>query len=108
MADAEMSGTLKFTGGLLFEGKFNGGLIDGDLLIVGRGAEICAEIIVTNLTSFGRVEGEVEVLERCQLKAGSELRGSLTTARVAQEEGAAFTGTMQVSLLRGEKAQPNP
>ncbi len=104
LADVEISGSLKFTGGLLFEGTFRDGLIEGDHLVVGQGAEIHADIAVTDLTTFGRIEGDVAVLERCQLRPSAELHGNLKTTRLAMEEGATFNGGVQITRVWGEDA----
>ena len=93
----EVSGSLKFTGGVLFEGKFTGGLIEGDSLVVGESAEIRADIIVGNLTIFGRVDGDVDVSEKCQLRPTAHLYGNLKTQRIAMDEGATFAGGMTIS-----------
>jgi cytoskeletal protein CcmA (bactofilin family) len=97
LADMEVSGSLKFTGGVLFEGKFTGGLIEGDSLVVGETAEIRADIIVGNLTIFGRVDGDVDVSEKCQLRPTAHLYGNLKTQRIAMDEGATFAGGMTIS-----------
>ena len=104
LADVEITGSLKFTGGLLFEGKFHNGLIEGDRLVVSEGAQIHGDIVVNDLTSLGRIDGDVAVLERCQLQPSAELHGKLKTARLAMEEGATFCGDIRISQLRGEDA----
>ena len=49
--DIEVTGTMKFQGELIFEGKFNGDLIQGNSLVVGEHAEVHAKsIIVDNLS----------------------------------------------------------
>ena len=56
--DIEVTGTLKFQGELIFEGKFNGDLVQGSALVIAEGAEVRAKtIIVDNLTSAGLVDG---------------------------------------------------
>ena len=92
----ELSGSLKFSGGLLFEGSFNGGRIEGDTLVVAAGARVEATIVAADVTLFGRVDGDVEVTGRCQLRPSAELYGNLKTPRVAMDEGATFTGSMQI------------
>lgn len=97
LPEIEMNGSLKFAGGMLFEGRFKGGQIEGDALVVGTGAEIQANIKVEDLTILGRVEGDVEVSGKCQLRATAELHGNLKTVRVAMDDGATFTGGMEIS-----------
>ena len=96
--DIEITGTLKFKGELLFDGKFNGVAVEGSALIIGEGAELHAKsIVVDNLTSSGLVDGEAQVSQRCLLKATAHLQGSLKTFRLAMDDGATFAGTLEIS-----------
>ena len=96
--DIEITGTLKFKGELLFDGKFRGSSLEGSSLVVGEGAEVHAKsIVVENLTSSGIVDGEAKVAQRCSLKATAHLQGSLKTFRLAMEDGATFAGQLEIS-----------
>jgi cytoskeletal protein CcmA (bactofilin family) len=96
--DIEISGTLKFKGELLFEGKFRGTLVEGSSLVIAEGAEVHAKsIVVENLTSSGLVDGDAAVSQRCQLKSTAHLQGSLKTFRLAMEDGATFAGALEIS-----------
>ena len=96
--DIEITGTMKFKGELIFEGKFNGELIEGSSLVVGENAEVHAKsIVVDNLTSAGLVDGNAKVAQRCHLKETAHLQGSLKTFRLAMDDGATFTGGLEIS-----------
>lgn len=96
--DIEITGTLKFKGELLFDGKFKGNLVEGSSLVIAEGAEVRAKsIVVDNLTSSGLVEGEAHVAQRCHLKQTAHLQGSLKTFRLAMEDGATFAGALEIS-----------
>ena len=96
--DIEITGTLKFKGELLFDGKFKGSSVEGSSLVIGEGAEVHAKsIVVENLTSSGIVDGEAKVAQRCSLKATAHLQGSLKTFRLAMEDGATFAGQLEIS-----------
>ena len=96
--DVEITGSLKFKGELLFEGKFKGQTIEGDDLVVGEHAEVHAKtILLDNLTSSGLVDGEAEVCERCYLKATAHFQGSVNTFRLAMDDGATFSGGLVIS-----------
>ena len=102
LADMELSGTLKFSGGMVFEGRFIGGRIEGDTLVVAAGAHVEANIVADDITLFGRVDGDVEATGRCQLRPSAELYGNLKTPRVGMDEGATFTGSMQIVKSGGK------
>lgn len=94
----EITGSIKFKGELLFEGRFKGELIEGDNLIVGEHAEVHARtIVLSNLTSAGLVHGDAEVYERCYLRATAHFQGSLNTFRLAMDDGATFSGGLVIS-----------
>ncbi len=93
----EITGTMKFKGELLFEGRFNGESIEGDDLVIGEHAEIrAATVKVINFTSAGLVEGNVEVAERAALKGTALIQGNLSTFRLAMDDGASFSGGLSV------------
>ena len=96
--DIEITGSLKFKGELVFEGKFKGNLVEGSSLVVGEGAELHAKsIVLDNLTSSGLVDGEASVSQRCHLKETAHLQGSLKTFRLAMDDGATFAGALEIS-----------
>jgi cytoskeletal protein CcmA (bactofilin family) len=96
--DIEITGTLKFKGELLFDGKFRGNLVEGSSLVIGEGAEVRAKsIVVENLTSSGLVDGDAAVSQRCLLRETAHLQGSLKTFRLAMEDGATFAGGLEIS-----------
>ncbi len=107
--DIEVTGTLKFQGELIFEGKFNGDLMQGSALVIAEGAEVRAKtIIVDNLTSSGLVDGDAKVSERCHLKATAHLQGSLKTFRLAMDDGATFAGALEISKPANFASAPKP
>jgi cytoskeletal protein CcmA (bactofilin family) len=96
--DIEVTGTMKFQGELIFEGKFHGDLVQGSSLVIAESAEVHAKtIIVDNLTSSGLVDGDAKVAQRCYLKATAHLQGSLKTFRLAMDDGATFAGALEIS-----------
>ena len=103
--DVEITGTMKFKGELLFEGKFFGDSIEGDDLVIGEQAEIrAATVHVKNFSSAGLVEGNVEVSERSSLKGTAHIQGNLTTVRLAMDDGATFSGGLSIVKALGGPA----
>ena len=46
---------------------------------------------------FGRVNGNVTVTERCELKAGANFSGDLRATRLLVEDGATFIGRSETT-----------
>lgn len=95
--DMEITGSIKFAGELVFEGKFNGDLIEGDTLTVAQEADVNSTIRVENLVAAGTVDGNVTVGDRCHLMPTAHLKGTLKTKRFVMDDGAIFEGGLEMS-----------
>ena len=59
---------------------------------IGEKADIRGEIKVKSITVYGKVQGNIIVSERCELKSTCTLHGDLKAPRLVVEEGATFIG----------------
>jgi cytoskeletal protein CcmA (bactofilin family) len=103
-SDVEIKGTIKFQKELLIDGKVEGEINSDGALTVGENADIRAEIKTKAITIYGKVQGNVTVSERCELKSKCTLQGDLKAARLIIEEGATFIGKSEVSSGMSVKA----
>jgi cytoskeletal protein CcmA (bactofilin family) len=55
------------------------------------------EIKTKSITVYGKVQGNITVGERCELKSRCTLQGDLKAARLVIEEGATFIGKSEVT-----------
>ena len=97
LSDVEISGTITFTGELTFDGQLHDGDIIGEILTLGPKARIKGNIQASALTLHGSVTGDVLVTGRCELKGSASLTGSLTTNRLAMDEGATLIGKAEIT-----------
>ncbi len=96
-SDVEIKGSLKFQNDLIIDGKIEGEINSPGTLTVGENAEIRGEIKTKSVTVLGKVNGNITVDERCELKARAQLIGDLKAARLVIEEGATFVGKSEVT-----------
>src|SRR5215203_15032 len=96
-SDVEIKGSIKFQKELLIDGKVEGDINSDGVLTVGENAEIHGEIKTKSITVFGKVQGNITVAERCELKSRCTLQGDLKAARLVIEEGATFIGKSEVT-----------
>ncbi len=95
-SDVEIEGNLKFTNDLIIDGSIKGNVISEGDLTVGENARINGEIKTRSVTVFGKIEGNITVTDRCELKQSAELLGDIKAGKLAIEEGAIFMGSSTV------------
>ncbi len=103
-SDVEIKGSIKFQKELLIDGKVEGEINSEGVLTIGENADIRGEIKTKSITVFGKVQGNITVSERCELKSKCTLQGDLKAARLIIEEGATFIGKSEVSSGMSVKA----
>jgi len=89
-----------FKGELTFDGQLKNGDIKGGKLTVGSKARVEGNVETETLTLHGTVKGDVLVTGKCDLKGSANLVGSLTTNRLAMDEGA--------TLIARPRSRPKP
>lgn len=105
-SDVEIKGSIKFSNDLTIDGKVEGEILSPGVLIVGENAEVRGEIKTKSVTVHGKVQGNITVEERCELKGRAQLIGDLKAARLVIEEGATFVGKSEVTPNRVNMKQP--
>ncbi len=98
--DVEIKGSIKFSHDLIVDGKIEGEVHSDGALTVGENALIKGEIKTRSVVIFGKVEGNITVVERCELKSNAILIGDIAAGTLSIEEGATFMGQSSV----GKKA----
>src|SRR5246127_5374690 len=96
-SDVEIKGSIKFQKELLIDGKVEGEINSDGVLTIGENADLRGEIKTKSITVYGKVQGNITVGERCELKSRCTLQGDLKAARLVIEEGATFIGKSEVT-----------
>jgi cytoskeletal protein CcmA (bactofilin family) len=94
--DVEIRGNLKFSHDLIIDGRIEGEVNSDGNLTVGENAVIKGEIKTKSVTVFGKVEGNITVQDRAELKSQAELIGDIKAGTLSIEEGATFMGSSTV------------
>ena len=100
----EYDGKLTFEGSVRIDGKFAGEIFSNDILLVGEGALVKAEIDVGTIIISGTVEGNITAKKMVELKAPAFVRGTITTPALMMEQGVILEGAVKMEEKAGKKA----
>jgi len=104
---SRVEGKLSFEGSVRIDGQVEGDINAQDTVIIGKNAEVTAQIHANTVVVEGRVTGDVTARQRIELRAPAKLFGNLVTPSLVIHEGAVFEGhcTMGGSEARAERGE---
>ncbi|MFE8603909.1 bactofilin BacM [Archangium violaceum] len=105
---SEFEGKLTFEGQVRIDGKFNGQIITKDVLVIGDGARVTAEISAGTVIINGTVEGNVRAAQLIELHAPARVKGSLESPALTMDRGVIFEGTTKMENLGKGGGTPPP
>ena len=101
----EYDGKLTFEGSVRIDGKFSGEIFSNDILLVGEGAVVKAEIDVGTIIVSGIVEGNISAKKMVELKSPALVKGTITTPALMMEQGVVLEGSVKMEERSGKKIQ---
>ena len=100
---SEFDGKLTFEGTVRIDGKFTGTIVTNDVLVVGEGAKVSAEISCGTLIVHGEVQGNVRAKTLIELHQPARVRGNLEAPALMIEKGVIFEGQSKMEGLGAQK-----
>lgn len=92
-----LQGRLEFSTQVRIDGRFEGDIIsESGSLIIGKDAEVVADIQVFSLVLEGKLKGRVSVREDVFLREGSELYADVKTKRLLMDDRVVFEGKCEM------------
>jgi cytoskeletal protein CcmA (bactofilin family) len=93
-------GKLHFEGRVRIDGGFRGEIRSSDVLIIGEGAEVDAEIEVgTVIIKGGTITGNVRARQSIELYVPAKVTGTLHSPEIFMDKGVQFSGTCKMEPL---------
>jgi cytoskeletal protein CcmA (bactofilin family) len=89
---SEFEGKLAFEGKVRIDGTFTGEISTNDLLQVGDGAKVQAEISCGTVIVEGEVTGNIKATQAVELRRPAKVHGDITTPSLVIEKGVLFEG----------------
>jgi cytoskeletal protein CcmA (bactofilin family) len=93
---SEFEGKLSFEGTVRVDGKLSGEIFTDDVLIIGEGAEVHAEINVGAVVIEGTVHGNINAKRSVEIHTPARVRGNIITPSLYIEKGVMFDGNCQM------------
>ena len=103
---SEFEGKLTFEGTVRIDGVLKGEVFSDDVLIIGEGARVEAEIDIGEIIIQGTVTGNIRATRSIELLAPGHVNGDLTSPSLQIEKGAIFEGRSFMEGVTSSKAKP--
>jgi len=103
--ETSMTGKLEAKGIIRIDGNYDGEIVTQSDIIVGENAVIKARVKCMNMTLAGRLEGNVNVENKFELRSSGVLLGDVSAAVLAVEEGAFFSGKCSMEIKEKNQAE---
>lgn len=98
---SEFEGKLTFEGTVRIDGKLSGEIFSDDVLVVGEGASVSAEIDVGVIIVEGSVTGNIRAKRAVELHAPARVKGNIETPSLYIDKGVMFEGHCKMESVGG-------
>lgn len=105
---SEFEGKLTFEGTVRIDGKFTGTIVTNDVLVVGEGAKVSAEITCGTVIVHGEINGNVRAKNAVELHHPAKMRGNIEAPSLMIEKGVIFEGQSKMEALDKNASKPAP
>jgi cytoskeletal protein CcmA (bactofilin family) len=102
---AAFEGKLTFDGTVRIDGRFKGEVFSEDVLVIGEGAHVEAEIDIGEVIIQGTVVGNIKAKRSIEIHAPGRVKGDLHTPTLQIDKGVIFEGR---SFMEQAAAAPRP
>lgn len=97
---SEFEGKLTFEGQVRIDGKFSGQIFTKDVLVIGDGARVNAEINAGTVIVNGVVEGNIRATQVIELHQPGRIKGNLEAPALSMDKGVIFEGSCKMENLK--------
>ena len=107
---ATFEGKLTFEGTVRIDGRFRGEVFTDDVLVIGEGAIVEAEIDIGEVIIQGTVVGNIKAKRSIEIHAPGRVKGDLHTPSLQIDKGVIFEGRsfMEGAAKQGQPQPPKP
>ncbi len=102
---AAFEGKLTFEGTVRIDGRFRGEVFSDDVLVIGEGAVVEAELNVGEIIVQGTVIGNITAKRSIEIHAPGRVKGDVHTPSLQIDKGVIFEGRSFMEGIAGKPAQ---
>lgn len=106
--EATFEGKLTFDGTVRIDGRFKGEVFSEDVLVIGEGAVVEAEIEIGDIIIRGTVIGNIKATRSIEMHAPGRVKGDVNTPTLQIEKGVIFEGRSFMEAANGGLKPPQP
>ena len=103
---ATFEGKLTFEGTVRIDGRFKGEVFSDDVLVIGEGAHVEAEIDIGEVIIQGTVVGNIKAKRSIEIHAPGRVKGDLHTPSLQVDKGVIFEGRSFMEAAQQNKGNP--
>src|SRR5579872_2240752 len=93
---------------LYIDGSIEGSITVADHRVtIGRNGKVTANISAREVVIMGKVKGNIQCVDRLDIRGEGSLTGDVITQRISVEDGAILKGSVQVRAAEGKHDKPN-
>src|ERR1700761_290415 len=105
---AAFEGKLTLEGTVRIDGRFKGEVFSDDVLVIGEGAHVEAEIDIGEVIIQGTVVGNIKAKRSIEIHAPGKVKGDLHTPSLQVDKGVIFEGRSFMEAATQQQQQPRP
>ncbi len=101
-----VKGEISGSESLYVDGKIEGTInLSDSRVTIGRNGSVAANISAREVVILGKVQGNIQVTDRLDIRSEGSLTGDVITQRISVEDGAILKGSVQVRAVEHKNAQ---
>src|SRR3954467_12566947 len=105
---AVFEGKLTFEGTVRIDGRFKGEVFSDDVLVIGEGAQVEAQVDVGEIIIQGTVVGNITAKRSIEIHAPGRVKGDLHTPALQIDKGVIFEGRSFMEAASQPRPQAQP
>jgi cytoskeletal protein CcmA (bactofilin family) len=105
---ATFEGKLTFEGTVRIDGRFKGEVFSDDVLVIGEGAHVEAEIDIGEVIVQGTVVGNIKAKRSIEIHAPGRVKGDIHTPSLQIDKGVIFEGRSFMDAATAAPKSPPP